>query len=229
MLRRHLPLRLNVPARVVMPTCVSSSSSSSVFSAARSLSSCRRTVPRTSLCPTLLATSRRSFSVAPSRVVHRSAAGARGPPMRYGQPHPSTHPHLLKEAERTPLMAVTVSGGSNLRCCDVASIADGIAVTPGITAKEYAQRRQNLMERVPPNSVVIVPSHPEMMMSYDIPYGGLFAGSNGPTKLTSLYRRTAGMPSASRPISTTSRATRNRMRSLCLVLSSSSHTFALSR
>ncbi|ELR15705.1 XaaPro aminopeptidase 3, putative [Acanthamoeba castellanii str. Neff] len=71
-----------------------------------------------------------------------SLAGKRPRPMNYGQPHPSTHPHLVKEGE----------------------------ITPGITAKEYAQRRENLMARVPVGTVMIVPSHPEMMMSYDIPY-----------------------------------------------------------
>lgn len=86
--------------------------------------------------------------------------------MNYGQPHPSTHPHLVKEGESTSraVLRVVRRAPSKLMMKVVTS------VTPGITAKEYAQRRENLMARVPVGTVMIVPSHPEMMMSYDIPY-----------------------------------------------------------
>ena len=48
-------------------------------------------------------------------------------PSLYGQPQPSTHPHLFEHADE---------------------------LTPGIRAHEYAQRRQRLMESLPDDSVV---------------------------------------------------------------------------
>lgn len=68
--------------------------------------------------------------------------GANPPTLRYGQPHPSTHPHLLTQGE----------------------------ITPGTTADEYALRRSNFINLLPDKTVAIIPSHPELMMSYDIPY-----------------------------------------------------------
>jgi hypothetical protein len=72
--------------------------------------------------------------------------------------------------------------------CECASVLTRArTVTPGITAKEYAQRRENLMARVPAGTVVIVPSHPEMMMSYDIPYATLsLLGSTTRTRSAGL-------------------------------------------
>ncbi len=49
-------------------------------------------------------------------------------PSLYGQPQPSTHPHLFEHQDE---------------------------LTPGIQAKEYAQRRQRLMESLPDGSVVL--------------------------------------------------------------------------
>jgi len=61
---------------------------------------------------------------------------------RYGQPHPSTHPHLLKPGE----------------------------VVIGITKEEFAQRRATFAKSLPPNSVAIFPAAQHYMMSNDIPY-----------------------------------------------------------
>eukprot|EP01122_Echinamoeba_exundans_P005715 TRINITY_DN15872_c0_g1_i1.p1 TRINITY_DN15872_c0_g1~~TRINITY_DN15872_c0_g1_i1.p1 ORF type:complete len:498 (-),score=58.99 TRINITY_DN15872_c0_g1_i1:214-1707(-) len=61
---------------------------------------------------------------------------------RYGQPHPSTHPHLLKPGEITPLT----------------------------TAEEYAERRQRLAAKLPPNSIAIFPAALHCYMTNDIPY-----------------------------------------------------------
>lgn len=49
-------------------------------------------------------------------------------PSLYGQPQPSTHPHLFEDKDE---------------------------LTPGIRAQEYAQRRQRLMESLPDGSVVV--------------------------------------------------------------------------
>ncbi|XP_077984975.1 xaa-Pro aminopeptidase 3-like [Glandiceps talaboti] len=78
--------------------------------------------------------------------------GKPGIPTRsLGQPTPYTHPHLMKYGE----------------------------VTPGITAEEYANRRKQLMTEIRQSStkselkkhhVVVVPSHPKMFMTDEIPY-----------------------------------------------------------
>jgi hypothetical protein len=49
-------------------------------------------------------------------------------PSLYGQPQPSTHPHLFERADE---------------------------LTPGIRAQEYAQRRKRLMESLPDGSAVL--------------------------------------------------------------------------
>eukprot|EP00123_Amoebidium_parasiticum_P015012 comp22739_c1_seq1/m.35454 comp22739_c1_seq1/g.35454 ORF comp22739_c1_seq1/g.35454 comp22739_c1_seq1/m.35454 type:complete len:494 (-) comp22739_c1_seq1:502-1983(-) len=59
-----------------------------------------------------------------------------------GQPNPIEHPHLMKDGE----------------------------VTPGTTLREYQKRRKALMDSLPEHSLVVVPGHPLMFMSADIPY-----------------------------------------------------------
>lgn len=49
-------------------------------------------------------------------------------PSPYGQPHPATHPHLLKPTQ----------------------------LTPHFPASEYEERRRKLMERLPEGAVVVV-------------------------------------------------------------------------
>jgi Xaa-Pro aminopeptidase len=62
--------------------------------------------------------------------------------MRFGQPHPETHPHLLKPGE----------------------------VTAGVPKEEYRRRREEFMSKLPQHSVALIPAHPESFMSFDIPY-----------------------------------------------------------
>jgi len=71
---------------------------------------------------------------------------------RIGQPHPQTHPHLMKENE----------------------------ITPGVTFEEYRRRRKDFwnllcliadMKKVKKERMVaLIPSSPELFMSFDIPY-----------------------------------------------------------
>lgn len=65
--------------------------------------------------------------VRPGSRRHGTLRGAVKPSL-YGQPQPSTHPHLFEHEHE---------------------------LTPGIRAQEYAQRRQKLMESLPDGSVVV--------------------------------------------------------------------------
>ncbi|KAG9091322.1 hypothetical protein FS749_016636 [Ceratobasidium sp. UAMH 11750] len=62
-----------------------------------------------------------------SKDAHGADLPHRPPPERFGQPFHGSHPHLTAPDE----------------------------LTPGIAAAEYHQRRQRLMESVPPGSVVV--------------------------------------------------------------------------
>eukprot|EP01125_Pyxidicula_operculata_P016013 TRINITY_DN5471_c0_g1_i2.p1 TRINITY_DN5471_c0_g1~~TRINITY_DN5471_c0_g1_i2.p1 ORF type:complete len:467 (-),score=44.30 TRINITY_DN5471_c0_g1_i2:27-1427(-) len=61
---------------------------------------------------------------------------------RIGQPHPSTHPHLLNPNE----------------------------ITVGITRNEYLDRRKKLVSMVPDNSTILMVSAKHCYMAHDIPY-----------------------------------------------------------
>ncbi|KAL6069555.1 Xaa-Pro aminopeptidase [Balamuthia mandrillaris] len=77
-----------------------------------------------------------------ARSLSSQTTSSQQPPRRMGQPHPSTHAHLLKPGE----------------------------VTPGITAEEYEERRLRFVEQLPAGAIALVPSNPERIMSNDIPY-----------------------------------------------------------
>ncbi|CEQ40630.1 SPOSA6832_02273 [Sporobolomyces salmonicolor] len=89
-------------------------------------------------------TPRRTYSaVAP--LAHPSISAARFPVQkRYGQPLPSTHPHLLAPGE----------------------------LTPGISADEYEARRRALMDSLDDGSTVIVSGNKVMYMSHHCARGG---------------------------------------------------------
>lgn len=55
-------------------------------------------------------------------------------------------------------------------CVDVRQLVRPGELTPGVTAEEYAARRQNLMAGLPPNSLVVLPSASTLYMSGVIPY-----------------------------------------------------------
>lgn len=79
------------------------------------------------------------FARAVARVaVRRFSPLARG----FGQPHWSTHPHLLAEGE----------------------------VYPGFLAEEFASRRRAVLACMPDESVLIAPSAMTQYISHDIPY-----------------------------------------------------------
>jgi Xaa-Pro aminopeptidase len=86
---------------------------------------------------------------------------------RYGQPHPFTHPHLLKPGEGTWFRAKIFKFYPfivlirYLHC---------YLVTPLTTAEEYAERRQRLAAKLPPNSLAIFPAALHCYMTNDIPY-----------------------------------------------------------
>lgn len=66
--------------------------------------------------------------------------------LQFGQPLHETHPHLLASGERT-----SDASSSNLRITQLTTLA----VTPGITAQEYHDRRAALLSRLPKGSVVL--------------------------------------------------------------------------
>ena len=76
----------------------------------------------------------------PSR--HHSISAAN---LHFGQPLHETHPHLLAEGERESYILINVQ-----------HLADFSSVTPGISALEYHQRRQDLIRRLPANSLAIL-------------------------------------------------------------------------
>lgn len=78
---------------------------------------------------------------------NRSYASVSAGELRFGQPVNETHPHLLKAGERE-LVAFEL-------CKDLAD-SPRLAVTPGITALEYAQRRSNLAAKLPKNSFALL-------------------------------------------------------------------------
>lgn len=60
----------------------------------------------------------------------------------YGQPTPNSHPHLLNPGE----------------------------LCVGIKIEEFENRRSKLLEKIPKNSIVLIPSEKTIWMSSDIPY-----------------------------------------------------------
>lgn len=76
----------------------------------------------------------------------RSYASISAAELYFGQPLHETHPHLLKAGERK----VTVHFFA-------AQLTQPLsAVTPGITALEYAQRRSQLAAKLPKNGIAIL-------------------------------------------------------------------------
>jgi intermediate cleaving peptidase 55 len=84
---------------------------------------------------------------------------------RYGQPLPSTHPHLFPH--RLPLL-----GGADIEPFDAHGFPNVAfdELTPGIPASEYEDRRRKLMDRLPEKSVVVVMAGRTKMMSGKIFY-----------------------------------------------------------
>lgn len=78
---------------------------------------------------------------------NRSYSSVSAGELRFGQPVHETHPHLLEAGERK-LIAFDL-------CNDLTDIPH-LAVTRGITALEYAQRRSNLAAKLPKNSFALL-------------------------------------------------------------------------
>ena len=85
----------------------------------------------------------RGLSIGHNRSYSSVSAGE----LRFGQPVHETHPHLLEAGERK-LIAFELRK-------DFAD-SSRIAVTRGITALEYAQRRSNLAAKLPKNSFALL-------------------------------------------------------------------------
>lgn len=83
----------------------------------------------------------RKIAVPPARLYSTNSPHPAKPP-RYGQPLPSTHPHLLSEPE----------------------------LTPGVTAAEYESRRRALMRSLPEGAVVLCMGGTVRLMSQSIFY-----------------------------------------------------------
>ncbi|WWD18077.1 hypothetical protein CI109_102524 [Kwoniella shandongensis] len=82
-----------------------------------------------------------SGTVQPARRSYATPSSIAKPP-KYGQPHPSTHPHLLKAGE----------------------------LTPGVPAEEYEERRRKLMESLGEGARVICMGGTVRLMSQSIFY-----------------------------------------------------------
>ena len=78
---------------------------------------------------------------------NRSYASVSAGELRFGQPVHETHPHLLKAGERK-LIAFAL-----FKCLADCS---RLAVTRGIAALEYAERRSNLAAKLPKNSFALL-------------------------------------------------------------------------
>lgn len=78
---------------------------------------------------------------------NRSYASVSAGELRFGQPVHETHPHLLEAGERRWIAFES--------CKDLAD-SPRLAVTRGITALEYAQRRTNLAAKLPKNSIALL-------------------------------------------------------------------------
>eukprot|EP00667_Euglena_gracilis_P007728 EG_transcript_7808 len=71
-----------------------------------------------------------------------SSSATPSPAVRVSQPLAQTHPHLLAPGD----------------------------LTPGTPAAEYAARRERMAAALPEGSVLILPAHPTLYMTHDIPY-----------------------------------------------------------
>lgn len=116
--------------------------------AARLSSRCPRPPPllsssfRTSPSPRLY-----NSSATPLPLSHPSPTPFKGPPSKgYGQPLPSTHPHLLASGE----------------------------LTPGIQASEYEQRRRKLVEGLEEGAVVVIAGGKMLYMTQNILHVSVF-------------------------------------------------------
>ena len=78
---------------------------------------------------------------------NRSYASVSASELRFGQPVHETHPHLLEAGERKLAAFELWKGHAD---------SSRLAVTPGITALEYAQRRSNLAAKLPKNSFALL-------------------------------------------------------------------------
>ena len=77
---------------------------------------------------------------------NRSYASVSAAELQFGQPLHETHPHLLKAGER--------KYNTQPPCMQLLKLF--VAVTPGITALEYAQRRSKLAAKLPKNGIAIL-------------------------------------------------------------------------
>ena len=78
---------------------------------------------------------------------NRSYASVSAGELRFGQPVHETHPHLLKAGERKLV---------TFEICKCLADSPRLAVTRGITALEYAQRRSKLAAKLPKNSFALL-------------------------------------------------------------------------
>jgi len=79
----------------------------------------------------------------------RSYASVSAAKLSFGQPVHETHPHLLKPGE------CEIWHTDFAKASLIATVS---AVTPGITALEYAQRRSKLASKLPKNAIAIIAS-----------------------------------------------------------------------
>ena len=82
--------------------------------------------------------------------------------LRFGQPLHETHPHLLQAGER------------KLESCSwekTAPLTNTNAVTPGITALEYSQRRTKLAAQLPANAIAVVAASDTVYRTGHVFYG----------------------------------------------------------
>ena len=76
------------------------------------------------------------------RGVARRLVVSRSRGLHCAQPTPQTHPHIMRPGE----------------------------VTPGISAREYEERRRNLAASLPAGSLALFPSSPQAFMAHDVAY-----------------------------------------------------------
>jgi hypothetical protein len=92
----------------------------------------------------------RSPVIARISIARRCYASISAADLKFGQPVHETHPHLLKVGEGKKV--VVSFQGSELIL--------PMTVTPGISALEYANRRDKLVERLPHGAIAILAAAP---------------------------------------------------------------------
>ncbi|SPO32778.1 related to X-Pro aminopeptidase II [Ustilago trichophora] len=148
------------------PTLASASSSSS-STTRRAASSAAR--PTDDVDPYNLSGSSSSSSSLAS-----SSSNLTGRKRTYGQPLPHSHPHLFPRRGALGSEDAVLRPGDALPLNDLYDAGVGIVateqLTPGIPKTEYEERRKNLMDRLPDNSVVVAMSGRVKSMSGNIFY-----------------------------------------------------------